>query len=286
MTKEKQFMMFENEIQKYPILSLKEETELVKRMHRGDEEARQRLICCNLRHVISAAKVCVHDWKHLSDAISIGNEAICKVAHKFDASKGNRVSTFVVTCVQNAIRTELPNVTSNVCIPYEQRRLGNMVKKAQSDFVAKCGYEPDAAVLAAITNLSEKRVRELLHMEFNRESIDERRPSQDKNVYKAYNGKANMGEQYNEPRNIFSDIADKRSRKTETERGISMALGTLPKRIREIVEMRFGLGNEKGLTNQEIGEKIGLSAEGVRKIVIKSIAQIQRNRTIMEELRA
>ena len=61
--------IFENEAEQYPILSSEEETKIAERMRQGDEKAREKLICCNLRHVLSAAREFAFSYEQLNEKV-------------------------------------------------------------------------------------------------------------------------------------------------------------------------------------------------------------------------
>ena len=273
--------IFENEAEQYPILSSEEETKIAERMRQGDEKAREKLICCNLRHVLSAAREFAFSYEQLNEAVSIGYEAVCKSAHKFDASMGNRFSTFAVTCVKNAIKSELPNAISAVSIPHGQRVLISKLKREINLFWGEHGYEPDAAILANITGIPEKKVRFLLNLELKRENIDAGKGVHNNDIEKIYDS---LDDQDDVALNAFTNIAEKRSGKKELTQILDYAVSTLPERDAKIVRMYFGLDSDKGRTFQDIAKMMNLSVEGVRQVVKKSIAKIRNNSFIMEEL--
>ena len=278
-------MTFESEVNKYAILSIEEEKQLVERMQQGDVSARNKLIKHNLRHVVSAASEIVYYKDLLPDAISIGCEEITKSAHKFNADMGYRFSTFVATCVRNAIRAKLPNVASVIRIPQEKRRLISKLNNAKNEFWERNGYEPDESTLASLTGISLDNVRSLLSMEMKREGLYKGEASQDNNIDTVYNGQEDINEQDDAMSDIFIGIADESGgKRSDIENVLNRALSTLPERDSKILRMYYGLDGVKSFTLKEIANEMNLSVEGVRKIVNRAITKIKNDSSLMNML--
>ena len=95
-----------NEIRKYPLLTVKEERNLLYAIKFGNraesEEARERIIKCNQRFVISAAK----KWQNGSnfmDIVNEGNIGLMTAIEKFDINKKQRFLTYAVFWIRKAI---------------------------------------------------------------------------------------------------------------------------------------------------------------------------------------
>ena len=84
------------EISKYPILSNDEEYALWERMQKGCMAAREKLICCNMRYVVTMAKRYLWSGMALEDLISTGAIGLTMAADRFDASRGTRFLLYAV----------------------------------------------------------------------------------------------------------------------------------------------------------------------------------------------
>jgi RNA polymerase primary sigma factor len=82
------------EISRVPLLTLQQESDLAKRIKRGDHKAREHMIKANLRLVVKIA----HDYDGLGlpllDLISEGNIGLMNAAERFDPKKGAKMSTY------------------------------------------------------------------------------------------------------------------------------------------------------------------------------------------------
>ena len=82
------------EIGQVDLLTPEEEVELARRVKRGDEEARQRMIRANLRLVVKIAGDYARLGLPLLDLISEGNIGLMKAVSRFDPKKGGKLSTY------------------------------------------------------------------------------------------------------------------------------------------------------------------------------------------------
>ena len=117
------------DISRYPLLSLNQEVELTYRARRGDEKAKQELINCNLRFVISIAKQYVHNGIALEDLIMEGNLGLITAIEKFDPMRGFKLSTYAIWWIRQAILNALCEKGRSVRIPLNQVGLQQRIKK-------------------------------------------------------------------------------------------------------------------------------------------------------------
>lgn len=83
-------------ISKFPILSSNEERDLWERMQQGSRAARERLINCNLRYVVTMAKKYLWSGVSLEDLINTGALGLILAADRFDATRGYRFLSYAV----------------------------------------------------------------------------------------------------------------------------------------------------------------------------------------------
>ena len=93
-----------SEISPYKPLTTNDEYKLWILMQYGDEKARERLICANLRYAVKAAKKYLGSKAPLEDLIQAGNEGLVKAAMTFDASRGYRFISYATWFVENEVR--------------------------------------------------------------------------------------------------------------------------------------------------------------------------------------
>ena len=90
-----------------PALSPKEEGELLRRMEKGDEAAKEKLIEHNLRLVAHVIKKYYSNADEQEDLISIGTIGLIKAISTFKSDKGSRLSTYAARCIENATLTRM-----------------------------------------------------------------------------------------------------------------------------------------------------------------------------------
>ena len=86
---------------KLPVLKHEENMELLRRVKQGDEQARQQLICGNLRLVLAAVKRFAGRGENVDDLFQVGCIGLIKAISTFRAEKGNRLGTYAVRCIEN-----------------------------------------------------------------------------------------------------------------------------------------------------------------------------------------
>ena len=95
--------LFLNEISRYPLLTAAQEVELAKRIERGDQEAKERMVSSNLRLVVSIAKKYQSKELTLLDLIQEGIFGLIRAAEKFDWRRGYKFSTYATWWIRQAI---------------------------------------------------------------------------------------------------------------------------------------------------------------------------------------
>ena len=111
------FQMFLNEAGRYPLLTAAEEVELAKRIERGDMAAKERMINCNLRLVVSIAKRYQTQGITLGDLVQEGVLGLIRAAEKFDWRKGFKFSTYATWWIRQAVQRGVANKARTIRIP-------------------------------------------------------------------------------------------------------------------------------------------------------------------------
>ena len=119
------------EISRYPLLTAAEEKELGRRIKdEGDQVAREKLINCNLRLVVMAAKKYCNINIAFEDLIAFGNTGLVTAADKFDYTKGFRFSTCAMFWIKQAISKGIADTSRTIRIPAHIIQLFNKEKRA------------------------------------------------------------------------------------------------------------------------------------------------------------
>lgn len=111
-------------ISRYPLLTKEEEIDLAKKIEKGDQRARQKMINSNLRLAISIAKKYHRSGINLEDLIQESNIGLIKAVDKFDWRKGNKFSTYATWWITQSVRKEFLKLNSVIDVPGHASVLG------------------------------------------------------------------------------------------------------------------------------------------------------------------
>jgi RNA polymerase primary sigma factor len=253
-----------NDISRYPLLSLEQEVELTYQARRGNVTAKQKLINCNLRFVISIAKQYVHQGISLEDLIMEGNLGLMTAIDKFDPMRGFKLSTYAVWWIRQAILNALSEKGRSVRIPLNQVGLQQRIRKAIQQFIQQEERQPSVSELAEIMGLSEDKIEESLGFMSSEVSID---------LPVGEDGDSCLADLL--PSSL--PMADSGSNHEGLKQDIQRWLQVLDVRARDIITCSFGLNGEEPMSLEELGLRYGLSRERVRQIQQSSIRTLQVN---------
>lgn len=160
------------EISRNPLLTATEELNLARRVRQGDFVARQRLIECNLRLVVSIAKHYIHRGLDLLDIIEEGNLGLIHALDKFDPERGYRLSSYATWWIRQNIERALMNQTRIVRLPVHAAKALARCLRALHQFERQTGVAPDSAKLSEAIDLPLEEVRSLLALDATTVSLD------------------------------------------------------------------------------------------------------------------
>lgn len=253
-----------NDISKQPLLTAEEEVKLAQRIRNDDREALERLVCANLRFVVSVAKQYQNQGLTLPDLINEGNIGLIKAAEKFDETRGFKFISYAVWWIRQSILQALAEQSRMVRLPLNQVSAVSRINKLIMKFEQEHERKPSAYELSELIYETPEKIRDSLRANGRPMSID-----------------APLGE--GDDSTLLEVISDENT--PQADRGmidISLAteiermLDTLDEREKTIVEMCFGINNRE-MTLEEISEKFGLSRERVRQIREKALLKLRHS---------
>lgn len=253
--------LYLNDIQKYELLTKEEEYELLRKIREDkDEDARHLLILSNLRLVISVAKKSMGNGLLLIDLISEGNIGLIKAINKFDYEKGHRFSTYAVWWIKQSIKKAVINKGRDIRIPSYKYEQLSKVNRTIMEYISEFGETPTTKYIAEKTELKESKVVLLLNEFQDILSLNE-----------------TIGD------NIFledvigasDNIEEKIIKEDQLAEMRELLDNILSEREKEILELRYGLYDNKIHTLKEIGDMLSITRERVRQIEKKAITKLK-----------
>lgn len=258
--------LYLREIGRVPLLSATEEVELAKRMEKGDQLAKHKLIEANLRLVVSIAKRYVGRGLSLLDLIQEGNTGLLRAVEKFDYRKGYKFSTYGTWWIRQAITRAIADQARTIRIPVHMVETINKLTRVQRQLVQALGREPLPEEIAAEMDLEVEKVRYILKISQETVSLE-----------------APVGEEEDSYLGDFLEDKVTLSPKDAATRQLLRdqlmeVLDLLSPREKRILEMRFGLADGTQRTLEEVGKEFGVTRERIRQIEAKALMRLRRNR--------
>ena len=142
---------------KLPVLKEKEKRELLERIQKGDEEARQTMIQGNLRLVLSVVQKFAGRGENLDDLFQVGCIGLIKAIDHFDPSQNVRFSTYGVPMIVGEIRRFLRD-NNAVRVSRSIRDLAYKSMQAREALQQKGGREPHISEIAEYVGAAPENV--------------------------------------------------------------------------------------------------------------------------------
>jgi len=249
-----------------PLLTPEQEIELAKRIKEGDMEARNKMICSNLRLVISIAKKYnnTHSLSFL-DLIQEGNLGLIKAVEKYDYRMGFRFSTYATWWIRQAITRGIADTDRTIRIPVHMGETVRKVMKTAQTMEQENGLPLDIKQLAERLDMSEKAVEQVFRIAVHPVSL-ETPVGDDEN--------ASFGD-FIEDTEMISPEEGAIDASLRAE--INKQLETLDERERKVLELRFGLNHGQRHTLEQVGKYFGVTRERIRQIEAKALQKLRNS---------
>jgi RNA polymerase primary sigma factor len=141
--------LYLHEIGRYRLLTRADEVQLAKRIERGDQQAKERLINANLRLVVSVAKRYQRQGMPLLDLIQEGTIGLIRASEKFDWRRGNKFSTYAIWWIRQAIDRAVCNQAEPIRIPVHVHERRRRLARARQALARELEREPSLDEVAA-----------------------------------------------------------------------------------------------------------------------------------------
>jgi RNA polymerase primary sigma factor len=251
-----------DQIKRTALLSFEEELELSRRIQKGDEAARQRLIEANLRLVVRIAKSFKTPDVSLLDLIQEGNLGLIKAAAKYDHRKQVRFSTYASWWIKQSIVRSLSNKRRVIRLPHRKEEKLRKINKAYNALAQHYQRTPTMSEIADEIGMKEKDIESILALTTNVVSLSSS-PGTDNGTLQELIEDTT----YEPERELISN-----SLREETRR----FLETLLEKEKQILMYRFAFYGGKKYTLKRIGDELGISPETVRQIEIRALKKLRK----------
>jgi RNA polymerase primary sigma factor len=224
-------------------------------------QAKRELMEANLRLVVSVAKRYLGSELTLLDLVQEGNIGLMKAVDRFQYRRGFKFSTYATWWIRQAITRAIADHSRTIRIPVHMVETLNRISRVNRALVNEMGREPTPEELAKKTGVPARKVR--LILESSRKPLSLETP---------------IGED-----SELGDFLEDKSAESPNDSLISQdltnqverALGTLSAKEKEILRLRFGIGDEGEHTLEEVGKRFSVTRERIRQIETKALRKLR-----------
>jgi RNA polymerase primary sigma factor len=259
------FDRYLTEISRLPMVSAEEEVFLAQKIKDGDEIALARLINANLRFVVSVAKQYQNMGLKLDDLINEGNYGLVKAAQKFDEKRGFKFISYAVWWIRQSIIAAIADQSRIVRLPLN--KIADIKKINHASSILEQQYNRDP---------TEYELADYLHIE----------ASEIENIMSVSKWHISMDTPFSDnEENSLIDVMEDKNSIDPMENLINQSLSSevqslliyLNEREKEVIRLFYGLGGEKAMTLEEIGDKFDLSRERIRQIKDGALRKLSKS---------
>ena len=258
--------MYLAEIGRVRLLTHADEIRLAKGIARGDKRCKDKLVEANLRLVVSIAKKYRNRGVSFLDLIQEGNLGLIRAAEKFDHTKGYKFSTYATWWIRQAVTRAIADKGRTIRVPVHMVEKINKFHRTHRRMVQLLGREPSDEEIARELGVP---VEEILRLqEISQRSISLETPVGD-------DDSSELGD-------FLEDAASATPTDAVSESLLKLhlreALDELPERERQIIELRFGMKDDRPRTLEEVGREFDITRERVRQIQMKTLNLLREQR--------
>jgi RNA polymerase primary sigma factor len=227
------------------------------------EEVKRQLSSGNLRLVVSIAKKYRNRGLSFLDLIQEGNTGLMRAVDKFEYRRGFKFSTYATWWIRQAITRAIADQARTIRIPVHMIDVLSKLRNIQKRLLQELRREPTTEEVAIRAGLELEEVQRV--MDIGRHPVSLDRPVGD-------GEDCSFGELIED---VESDNPVRNANNGILRQKIEALLKTLTYREREIIRLRYGLGDGYTYTLEEVGRIFKVTRERVRQIEAKAVRKLQ-----------
>ena len=258
------------EIGQFRLLNEEEEIALARRILEGDAKAREEMIQCNLRLVVSIAKSYSNCGLVLLDVIAEGNLGLLKAVERFNPESGRRFSTYASWWIKQTIRRALSSKVKNVRVPTYMAEMVSRWKRVSSELAQELQRAATPEEIADEMSLNEERAGAV------QKAIGASHSSSFTSLGRGRDDEDDLDELLAQAGKRYDDKDHSMSHNEETK--LELLMSCLEPREEVVIRMRYGIGREEALTLDAIGYTFTppITRERVRQIETQALKTMLR----------
>ena len=236
---------------------------IIDRVFNQYDQAKRTLSSANLRLVVSIAKKYRNRGLSFLDIIQEGNTGLMRAVDKYEYRRGYKFSTYATWWIRQAITRAIADHARTIRIPVHMIETMSRLRTVSKNLLQKLGREPTVEEIAEKADMSLEETRRVLKISKHPISLD--RPigeSED-----SYFG------DFIEDDDVDSPVSS--ATQEMLKERIDLVLKTLSYREREIIKLRYGIGDGYTYTLEEVGRIFKVTRERVRQVEAKAIRKMQ-----------
>lgn len=257
--------MYLKEINRIPLLTHEEETELAVRAAAGDKSAKDKIVSANLRFVVNVAKKYQNKGIDLIDLISEGNLGLLTAIDRFDVSKGYHFISYAVWWIRQSILKAVCEKSRAIRLPLNRANELVKIEKARKAVAGRKTEEQEIEEIGAMLGMETSHVREMINLSREMVSLDSQVSGSDGSV-------SRLGDFLEDTQNARPEEA---AISCAMRDDIDDVLGSLKPNEEKVIRLRYGLDGAKPMSLKEVGDVCNLTKERIRQIEKRAIVRMQ-----------